>query len=83
MQKNIVQCVKNCKVRDHFGTGTIWGRSLVAFCSQKATKLRPQMALTNGSSIASNYEQLQFLSIFQVMVKMLEFLQIQNKKRRT
>ena len=41
MQKNIVQCVKNCKVRD----GAIWGRSLVAFCEQKATKLRPQMAL--------------------------------------
>ncbi len=81
MQKNIVQCVKNCKVRDHFGTGTIWGRSLVAFggMPQKATKLRPQMVLT----IASNYGQLQFLSIFQVMVKMLEYLQIQNKKRRT
>ena len=55
MQKNIVQCVKNCKVRDHFGTG----------------------------AIALNYGQLQFLSIFQVMVKMLEYLQIQNKKRRT
>ena len=60
--------------------GTIWGRSLVAFLHvKKATKLRPQMVFP----IASNYGELQFFSIFQVMVKMLECLQIQKEKRRT
>ena len=39
MQKNIVQCVRNCKAR-----GAGWGRGLVAFfASKKATKPRPQM----------------------------------------